>query len=199
MAEPRRTFGPLVLLAGLAAGALATAGTQTWFRPEGEGVVDCEAPCVGLSYGEAGVAWSFGLVMLAMSSVAVHRIPAFMDRGLDAHLISYATALDAVAAGISTFGMGMLVHRIPARYIGAGGLAEMSRTCPRVGIRRRLGRDVRRWCMASESFSVRPVLDRHLWDAARRPREARSGIRLRRRTGALDIVGTLGPIRASPL
>ena len=71
MAEPRRTFGPVVLLAGLAAGALATAGTQTWFRPEGEGVVDCEAPCVGLSYGEAGVAWSFGLVMLACLGVTV--------------------------------------------------------------------------------------------------------------------------------
>ena len=63
----------------------------------------------------------FGLVMLAMSSVAVHRIPAFMDRGLDAHLIAYATALDAVAAGISTFAMGLLAHRIPARYMGAGG------------------------------------------------------------------------------
>ena len=63
----------------------------------------------------------FGLVMLAMTSVAVHRIPSFMDRGLDPHLISYATALDAAAAGISTFAMGMLAHRIPARYIGAGG------------------------------------------------------------------------------
>ena len=63
----------------------------------------------------------FGLVMLAMSSVAVHRIPSFMDRGLDAHLISYATALDAAAAGLSTFVMGMLVHRVPARFTGAGG------------------------------------------------------------------------------
>ena len=63
----------------------------------------------------------FGLVMLAMTSVAVHRIPSFMDRGLDPHLISYATALDAAAAGLSTFIMGMLAHRIPARYIGAAG------------------------------------------------------------------------------
>ena len=44
----------------------------------------------------------FGLVMLAMSSVAVHRIPSFMDRGLDAHLISYATALDAAREGFRT-------------------------------------------------------------------------------------------------
>jgi cyanate permease len=63
----------------------------------------------------------FGLVMLAISSVAVHRIPSFMDRGLDAHLISYATALDAAAAGLSTFAMGLLAHRIPARHMGAAG------------------------------------------------------------------------------
>jgi len=63
----------------------------------------------------------FGLVMLAQNSIGVHRIPSFMDRGLDAHLISYATALDALAAGISTFVLGLLVHRIPSRYIGAVG------------------------------------------------------------------------------
>ena len=63
----------------------------------------------------------FGLVQMATSSVGVHRIPAFMDRGLDAHLISYATALDAAAAGHRTFVLGMLVHRIPSRYMGAAG------------------------------------------------------------------------------
>src|SRR5262249_41748376 len=56
----------------------------------------------------------FGVVMLATNSVAVHRIPSFMDRGLDPHLISYATALDAAAAGLSTFVMGMLAQRFPA-------------------------------------------------------------------------------------
>ena len=44
-----------------------------------------------------------------------------MDRGLDAHLIAYATALDAIAAGISTFAMGLLTHRVPARFSLAGG------------------------------------------------------------------------------
>jgi MFS transporter, OFA family, oxalate/formate antiporter len=63
----------------------------------------------------------FGLVMLAMTSVAVHRIPSFMDRGLDPHLISYATALDAAAAGLSTFALSLLAHRIPSRMIGALG------------------------------------------------------------------------------
>jgi MFS family permease len=63
----------------------------------------------------------FSVVMLATNSVAVHRIPSFMDRGLDPRLISYATALDAAAAGLSTFAMGLLARRIPPRLIGAGG------------------------------------------------------------------------------
>lgn len=63
----------------------------------------------------------FSIVMLATNSVSVHRIPSFMDRGLDPRLISYATALDAAAAGLSTFAMGLLTRRIPARFIGAAG------------------------------------------------------------------------------
>ena len=68
----------------------------------------------------------FSLVMLAVSSVGVHRIPSFMDRGLDARLISYATGLDAAAAGLSTFSMGLLTRRVPARFIGAGGLVLLA-------------------------------------------------------------------------
>jgi MFS family permease len=41
-----------------------------------------------------------------------------MDRGLDATLISFATAFDAVCAGVSTFTLGFLVARIQARYLG---------------------------------------------------------------------------------
>src|SRR3712207_2723328 len=68
----------------------------------------------------------FSVVMLATSSVGVHRIPSFMDRGLDARLISYATALDAAAAGLSTFAMGMLAQRLPARFIGAAGFLMLA-------------------------------------------------------------------------
>ena len=68
----------------------------------------------------------FSMVMLATNSVAVHRIPSFMDRGLDARLISYATALDAAAAGLSTFAMGMVTQRVPARLIGAGGFLMLA-------------------------------------------------------------------------
>jgi predicted MFS family arabinose efflux permease len=63
----------------------------------------------------------FSVVTLATNSVAVHRIPSFMDRGLDPRLISYATALDAGASGVSTFAVGMLTRRVPARVIGAAG------------------------------------------------------------------------------
>ncbi|MFN8559455.1 MAG: MFS transporter [Dehalococcoidia bacterium] len=65
----------------------------------------------------------FSLMMLGLSSVGVHRIPHFMDRGLDPHLVSYATALDAVASGVSTFLMGMLADRAPARFLGAVGFS----------------------------------------------------------------------------
>jgi MFS family permease len=65
--------------------------------------------------------FTFSLVMLALGSVGVHRIPHFMDRGLDARLVAYATALDAVAAGISSFVMGLLADRVPARFLGVAG------------------------------------------------------------------------------
>ncbi len=68
----------------------------------------------------------FSMVMLATGILGLHRIPSFLDRGLDAHLVSYATALDAVCAGISTFTMGMLVGRIPARILGATGFALLA-------------------------------------------------------------------------
>jgi MFS family permease len=68
----------------------------------------------------------FSVVMLATSSVAVHRTPSFMDRGLDPRIVSYATALDASAAGLSTFAMGMLLHRVPARFVGAGGFLMLA-------------------------------------------------------------------------
>ena len=68
----------------------------------------------------------FSMVALAVGTVGVHRIPAFMDRGLDPTLVSIATAIDAVLAGVSTFTMGMLVSRVPARYLGAVGFSLLA-------------------------------------------------------------------------
>jgi MFS transporter, OFA family, oxalate/formate antiporter len=69
---------------------------------------------------------AFSIVQMAISSVGVHRIASFMDRGLDPRLISYATALDAAASGVSTFAMGFVIQRIPARFVGAGGFLMLA-------------------------------------------------------------------------
>jgi predicted MFS family arabinose efflux permease len=68
-----------------------------------------------------GLVAVFSIVTLAVSSVGVHRIPHFMDQGLDPGLVSAATALDAAAAGVSTFVLGFVAERVPGRIIGAAG------------------------------------------------------------------------------
>ena len=68
----------------------------------------------------------FSAVSLATSTVGLHRIPSFMDKGIDPTLISFATAFDAVCAGISTFSFGMLVRHIPARFLGATGFMMLA-------------------------------------------------------------------------
>ena len=68
----------------------------------------------------------FSMVQMATGTVALHRIPAFMDRGMDPTLISFATAFDAVAAGLSTFGFGMLVKWVPVRFLGAIGFSMLA-------------------------------------------------------------------------
>ena len=65
----------------------------------------------------------FGMMAMAVGTVALHRIAAFMDRGLDPTLISFATAFDAVCAGVATFAFGMLVRRVSARVLGAIGFS----------------------------------------------------------------------------
>jgi MFS family permease len=64
---------------------------------------------------------AFALSALGTGSVALHRIPSFMDRGLDPRLISYATGLDAGAAGLAGFTVGILTRRVPAHLLGAIG------------------------------------------------------------------------------
>ena len=59
------------------------------------------------------------VISIATGTIAIHRIPAFMDRGLDAQLIAWATAFDAVCAGISTFTVGSLVKKIGIRTLGS--------------------------------------------------------------------------------
>tara|TARA_B100000519_G_scaffold61557_2_gene52013 strand:- start:58 stop:1299 length:1242 start_codon:yes stop_codon:yes gene_type:complete len=62
---------------------------------------------------------AFSILNLAIFTFALHRIPAFMDRGLDPTLVSLATAFDAICAGIASFTGGILVTKIPSKIIGA--------------------------------------------------------------------------------
>ena len=68
----------------------------------------------------------FSMVQLATGTVSLHRIAAFMDRGMDPTLISFATAFDAVCAGASTFMFGMLVRYVPGRFLGGLGFAMLA-------------------------------------------------------------------------
>ena len=68
----------------------------------------------------------FSMVQLATGTVSLHRIAAFMDRGMDPTLISFATAFDAVCAGASTFVFGMLVRYVPGRFLGGLGFAMLA-------------------------------------------------------------------------
>ncbi len=68
----------------------------------------------------------FSSVSLATGTVALHRIADFMDKGLDPTLISFATALDAVCAGVTTFAFGLMVRHVPARTLGAAGFLMLA-------------------------------------------------------------------------
>ncbi len=88
---------------------------------------------VSWSVGEAGhsqTLWRlvivFSIVYLAVGTVGVHRIAAFMDRGLDVTLISFATALDAVLAGAATFAFGLMVTRVSPRILGSSSFALLA-------------------------------------------------------------------------
>jgi MFS family permease len=63
----------------------------------------------------------FSVVMLGQGTVGVHRIPSFMDRGIDPTLVAYATAVDAAAASLSLFALGFIADRFDVRYLGAAG------------------------------------------------------------------------------
>jgi MFS family permease len=66
------------------------------------------------------------MVMLATGILGVHRIPSFLDRGLSAQLVSFATAFDAVCAGASAFTMGFLVRKVPSRFLGGVGFVLLA-------------------------------------------------------------------------
>ena len=68
----------------------------------------------------------FSLVMLAIGSVGLHRIPHFSDQGISAQLVSLATGMDAATATIGTLVAGAFMSRFAVRYVGSVGLACLS-------------------------------------------------------------------------
>ncbi len=68
----------------------------------------------------------FGSVMFSLSTIGLHRIPNFVDQGLDPTNVAFATSLDPLAFGISTFLFGFLADKIPVRYIGAIGMLGLA-------------------------------------------------------------------------
>jgi sugar phosphate permease len=68
----------------------------------------------------------FSVVMLGQSTMSVHRLPSFMDRGIDPTLVSYAVSLDAAAAAVSLFAFGFLADRFQVRYLGACGFCMVA-------------------------------------------------------------------------
>ena len=69
---------------------------------------------------------TFSMVSLATGTVALHRIPDFADRGFNTTLIAYATAVDAVFAGVATFVFGWTVKYVGARILGALGFSLLA-------------------------------------------------------------------------
>ena len=66
----------------------------------------------------------FGIATFSSSIQAVFRVPAFIERGLDAQLVAFAVSADAVAAGVvAAFISGRLVERFAARYMAVLGFA----------------------------------------------------------------------------
>ena len=68
----------------------------------------------------------FSIIMLAVSSAGLHRLPNFVDQGLAPQLVAFATAVETVAVGVSTFFIGFLVERFQVRFLGGTTLIVLS-------------------------------------------------------------------------
>lgn len=75
------------------------------------------------------IAFTMGMVAFAISTIAFHRLPEFVDKGLDPMVVGLAIAWDAVLAGMATFGVGMLGGRVHVRWVGLVGF-----TCLGLGV-----------------------------------------------------------------
>jgi MFS family permease len=68
----------------------------------------------------------FSVLMLAVGTLSLHRLAAFMDRGMDGSLVALATAFDAAMAGLATFAMGWLASSVRSQVLGAVGFSMLA-------------------------------------------------------------------------
>ncbi|MGK0257094.1 MAG: MFS family permease [Candidatus Azotimanducaceae bacterium] len=69
------------------------------------------------------LAFTMGMVAFALSTVALHRLPEFIDKGIDPMYVGLAIAWDAVLAGVATYFIGSVGHRLSVRTIGLYGFS----------------------------------------------------------------------------
>ena len=64
---------------------------------------------------------SFGILMFTISTVAMFRVPHFIDQGIASEWIAAAFSLEAVISASVAIPVGMLIDRYPIRYLTAIG------------------------------------------------------------------------------
>lgn len=69
------------------------------------------------------LAFTMGMVAFAISTVALHRLPEFIDKGIDPMYVGLSIAWDAVLAGVATYFIGSLGQQLSVRTIGLYGFS----------------------------------------------------------------------------
>jgi MFS family permease len=64
---------------------------------------------------------SFGILMFTISTVAMFRVPHFIDQGLAAEWVAVAFSTEAVISAMVAIPVGLLIDRYPIRYLTAIG------------------------------------------------------------------------------
>ena len=72
------------------------------------------------------LAFATGMIAFAVSTLTLHRLPEFVQKGIDPLYVGLAIAWDAVLAGFGTYAFGMLGARVPVRIIGTVGFVLLS-------------------------------------------------------------------------
>ena len=66
------------------------------------------------------------MIAFAVGTVSLHRLPEFVQKGIDPLYVSLAIAWDAMLAGMGTYVFGMLGNRVSVRVIGTAGFVLLS-------------------------------------------------------------------------